>query len=303
MNTKQKAVVIVFPPTAAAPVAPTCTITCTQTSPSSALTFNMTFTFSASVTGFEVGDITAAITGGTVALSNFAGTGTTYTCDLVPSKAGTMTVNVAAGVCVDGAGTSNAAATQFSMVTTLLVYDSFTGTDGTALASHSPEKGGAWTVANGAPEIATNKLKSTSTAGVRAVHDVGYADVVIESDLLKYANYVGLLFRYQDENNYWYVWVNSDGTNAVFITEMASGTPTNKASTVNIGIVDGDNLHFKITLSGSSISLVISGDRTGSVSYSSSSGASATKHGVRMVAASPYNMRIDNHTIVVNGNP
>lgn len=66
-------------------------------------------TFSESVTGFLVGDIT--ISGGS--LANFAGSGANYTVDWT-LPAGAATMDIAAGVCVDGAGNGNAAATQYN---------------------------------------------------------------------------------------------------------------------------------------------------------------------------------------------
>jgi hypothetical protein len=106
---------------------PTCTITCAQSSPTAISPLNMTFTFSEIVTGFEIGDITAAITGGTVTKSNFAGSGTTYTCDLAPSVTGSMTADVAEGVAQDAAGNTNTVATQFTIAITANVL-AFNGT-------------------------------------------------------------------------------------------------------------------------------------------------------------------------------
>ncbi|MBG8554970.1 Ig-like domain-containing protein [Hymenobacter guriensis] len=73
-----------------------------------------TVTFSESVTGFVQGDLT--VSGGTV--SNFSGSGTTYTFSLIPSGNGTKTVNVPATVAQDAAGNLNTAATQYSLTYT-----------------------------------------------------------------------------------------------------------------------------------------------------------------------------------------
>jgi hypothetical protein len=103
---------------------PTVTITCAQTSPTATTPLNFTFTFSESVAGFAVGDITVGGVGGTK--SNFAGTGGVYTCDIAPTSGGAMTVDVAQGVCQDSAGNTNTAATQFSITyapTYAVVFD------------------------------------------------------------------------------------------------------------------------------------------------------------------------------------
>ncbi|WP_421978791.1 Ig-like domain-containing protein [Roseivirga seohaensis] len=89
---------------------PSVTITSASTSPNSGA-FDITVTFSESVTGFVVGDLTVA--NGMV--SNFAGTGTTYTATITPSADGAVTVDVAAGVAQDAASNTNTVATQLSI--------------------------------------------------------------------------------------------------------------------------------------------------------------------------------------------
>ena len=73
----------------------------------------MTATFSGCYR-FRLTDVTVS-----GAKSNFAGSGTTYTFDLTPSGDGTITVDIAASVAVDTAG-SNDAATQFQPFVRLL---------------------------------------------------------------------------------------------------------------------------------------------------------------------------------------
>jgi len=67
-------------------------------------TFDVTFTFSESVSDFVVGDIT--VTNGTA--GSFSGSGTTYTAKITPTAAGTVTVSLLAGVATgDSSGTQN----------------------------------------------------------------------------------------------------------------------------------------------------------------------------------------------------
>ena len=71
----------------------------------SSTTLSYTATFSESTSNFVVGDITVTGTanGGSPAASNFAGSGTTYTFDVVQgSSDGTVSVSIAAGVATDG---------------------------------------------------------------------------------------------------------------------------------------------------------------------------------------------------------
>ena len=74
---------------------------------------HLTFTLSEAATNFTVDDI--SVTGGT--LSNFAGSGTTYTADFTPSPKSTTpaTVDVAADTFTDAAGNDNDAAAHLIM--------------------------------------------------------------------------------------------------------------------------------------------------------------------------------------------
>ncbi len=91
---------------------PTATITSTAPSITSLSSIPVTVTFNTAVTGFEAEDV--VVTNGTV--SNFSGSGTTYTFNLIPATEGTITVNIAAGVAQDAASNLNIAATQFSII-------------------------------------------------------------------------------------------------------------------------------------------------------------------------------------------
>ena len=79
---------------------------------SSDATLSLTFTSTASTTDFDVADIT--VTNG--ALSNFSGSGTTYTATFTPSGDGACTINVASSTFTDAAGNNNTAADEFNWV-------------------------------------------------------------------------------------------------------------------------------------------------------------------------------------------
>ena len=90
-------------------VDPTVTISgpsATQTGP-----FEVTITFSEAVTGFEQADVTV----GNGAATALSGSGASYTATITPSAAGTVTVDVAAGVAQDQVGRDNTAAGQYSV--------------------------------------------------------------------------------------------------------------------------------------------------------------------------------------------
>lgn len=108
--------------------APTVTITSTESSPTAVSPIPMAFALSESSVDFAIGSIT--VTNGTA--SNFAGSGTSYTCDVTPDGDAPVYVDVAAGAFHDAAGNGNTAATQFEIgIIVTLTYqpDNTTGLD------------------------------------------------------------------------------------------------------------------------------------------------------------------------------
>ena len=73
--------------------------------------FDVTFTFSESVTGFEQGDVTV----GNGSVTAFSGSGLSYTATIAPADAGTVTVDVAAHVATDATGNPNLPASRYSV--------------------------------------------------------------------------------------------------------------------------------------------------------------------------------------------
>ena len=72
--------------------------------------YEVTITFSESVTGFEQGDVTV----GNASASAFSGSGASYSITITPSASGAVTVDVAANVATDSEGNGNSAATRYS---------------------------------------------------------------------------------------------------------------------------------------------------------------------------------------------
>ena len=81
----------------------TCGDTISTSSSGDTITFSYTTAFSTSTSDFTIGDIT--VSGGTV--SNFDGSGTTYTFDVVVTKSTTVTVSIAASVATNTAAAEN----------------------------------------------------------------------------------------------------------------------------------------------------------------------------------------------------
>jgi len=93
--------------------APTMTITAAEVNDgdsSADTSLSITFTASQSTTNFAAGDV--VVSGGT--LSNFSGSGTTYTATFTPSAEGATTIDVSANTFTNAFSTNNTAATQFN---------------------------------------------------------------------------------------------------------------------------------------------------------------------------------------------
>ncbi len=91
---------------------PTVTLSSGESDPTNTSPFDVTVSFSESVSGFTDSDV--AVGNGSVA--GVSGSGDTYTVSVAPSGDGTVTVDVPAGVAQDSGGAGNEAATQFSLV-------------------------------------------------------------------------------------------------------------------------------------------------------------------------------------------
>ncbi|HCC06988.1 MAG TPA: hypothetical protein DEP72_02305 [Clostridiales bacterium] len=89
-------------------IAPTCTITADVADINNATNITYTFTFSESVNGFNVEDIT--VTKGTKGI--FGGSGNSYTLIVSYVEDGEQMVNIAGSVCTDSAGNNNASASK-----------------------------------------------------------------------------------------------------------------------------------------------------------------------------------------------
>ena len=90
------------------------TVTITEVPATSMAAFTATFTFSEVVTGFAVGDI--VVGNGTASAFMETTAGTVFTALITPAAAGTVTVDVAAGVAVDEADNGNTAAAQATSI-------------------------------------------------------------------------------------------------------------------------------------------------------------------------------------------
>lgn len=172
---------------------PTCTITSTA-SGVVAGAFTCTFTFSEDVTGFALGDITVSANAGAGTFATVSAS--VYTAVITPTSTGTVTVDVAEGVCQDGAGNTNTAATQFSI--TAIAYsllDNFTTDDAAPLTTPRTCEpgpgtlvavdGNGWDISSGVLQAinagVTNKITSGATYTLAEGLAVGLGSVGLKS--------------------------------------------------------------------------------------------------------------------------
>jgi len=170
----------------------------------------------------------------------------------------------------------------------ILASDTFTDINGTALNAHTMDIGTGWTHQNGTFQVQSNHCEVNSIAADPssiATTDVSAADLTIEGnvtfDITDASNYSagGLIFRYVDNNNLWFIGVDPQ-LNTLQIFERTTGTWTlrdGSTPTVNNGI----EYALKVTTSGN----VITGwlDDANVVTYTSASHNTATLHGLRGV--------------------
>lgn len=175
-----------------------------------------------------------------------------------------------------------------SNVTTYL-YDTFTGTDGTSLPSHTMNVGGGWTARqNGLCgsvsqfTIQSNKAQPPLAILGLVTADATVSDYVVSLDLSvpNQNNYLGgIAFRWVDCANYWAAFIERDaaGTPYMAIMESNGGTRSYRA-TVNVTGATNTTLNIKVTLSGNSIVALAGTGET--CNYTSSSFATSTQVGV-----------------------
>ena len=100
----------------------------------------------------------------------------------------------------------------------LLSYlqDLFTGSNGTAIQSHTMDVGPGWTVLSGSGAIQSNKLQSATSATVMKIYSTGlYSDGAVSVDVTIPASgalFAGLFLRVSDANTAYVVAYQNDGS-------------------------------------------------------------------------------------------
>jgi hypothetical protein len=109
-----------------------------SSSAGSSITFSYTATFSTSTSDFTIGDITVTGTAddGSPVASNFAGSGTTYTFDVVVSSSGTVIVSIAADTATNTAGNGNSVSNTCTLTADIPVVTSSSSSPTTHCSRH-----------------------------------------------------------------------------------------------------------------------------------------------------------------------
>jgi hypothetical protein len=265
----------------------------------------VTFTFSETVTGFAVGDITV----GNGTAGNFAGSGKTYTADITPAAGGAVTVDVAAGVCVDLAGNPNTAATQFSVTSYVVkINDSFSGADGTELSLHtiSPTNtpSAVWTnivTAGGRYlEIRTNTCRSTASNDGYYGLNAGASDVIFDITVKPATdtNIVSVFIRMDNltvgsaQNNGWAI---QFGNGKVELYERSGASPGTLADTKNMTTTGGTAYAIRAVMVGTSIVITVNGANT--LTTTSAAHQASTNFGMRLLSSGSTASIVDDFKI------
>src|SRR5438128_157101 len=139
--------------------------------------------------------------------------------------------------------------------------DTFTGTDGTNLESHSGETGATWTVHpsfTGSAKLLTNRVHTNGA--LRAYYASGVpasADYDVESVMFinSHVNASGPCGRMSTSVDTCYTArLGTDGTNTLAqLAKVVAGTVTNLGSSFNTGVADGGSVTVRLQMQGSTI--------------------------------------------------
>lgn len=183
---------------------------------------------------------------------------------------------------------------------TLLLQDTFTGTNNDALTSHTMNVGSGWTsVGVNSFQIQSNKAERTgSVSGADKVHaDAGQADVMLTVDATAASGstlIIEVILRYVNTTNYWYYYaLNSLGTS---LNEVTANVDTQRA-TGSLTLVDGQTYAMRVDCNGDTITGYIDGVQKGTYA-SATSHNTATKFGIAAESSTAsYDPKYDNFEV------
>lgn len=174
----------------------------------------------------------------------------------------------------------------------ILIEDSFTDSDGTALSAHTiaPTNIPAtiWTIISGTWVINSNKAQKTATDATHemATVDAGVSDCLCEQNLtLPASGYGATGYRISNATNGWLYQLDITG-DIVALFEQNAGTYTQRASQGGVVLTGGATYAIAATLNGASITITIDGGN--SINYASAThNQTTTKHGLWAYSTTP----------------
>lgn len=150
----------------------------------------------------------------------------------------------------------------------VLIYDTFTGANGTALTAHAPDintPGGAWVQINGTWTIQSNRASVAGDGNVRIAAGVSNYSLSVIAVAVSATSAAGLTGRVQDSSNLWAIQI-VNSTNVFRIAEVNGGVTTVRATT-SVTISDGVSYTMAGTFNGATITATLDG--ANSLSYGS----------------------------------
>lgn len=166
------------------------------------------------------------------------------------------------------------------------VYDNFTGTNDTSLASRNPPvrlNSNSWTVPQGSYAINNNRLEARFPSSGQAVatFDTGFPDaemkMVIRLPATGTGRVAGFTFRYTSNSDRWSAVIAQDNSE-LRIIETTGGTSTTRKF-LAVSPQSGVDYNARLLLQGDRITFSVDG--LGSIDYESSVGNTRTRHGLR----------------------
>lgn len=193
---------------------------------------------------------------------------------------------------VDGFGIPDPSSHTYDAIMDLGYCDLFTeGSPPVALSSHTMDVGsGTWSNTNF--DVVTGNVAECSTAG-ETTFDCSESDPIITCAVTIHATKTdtgGIVYRYTDSSNYWYVEVDS-GSNLLSIIENNTGTPTTRAST-SYTFNASTTYHLTINVYGDSMQTVaVNGSHA--LSYSTTNTFNETVTNVGLKDTATVNLQFD----------
>ncbi len=189
------------------------------------------------------------------------------------------------------------------MSVTTLISDTFTDAANTALTSHTMNTGSGWT-----NSVGTWKINGSNQAILNAdggdhqdviVCDPGQADVVISCDVHLAATTadVGLVFNWQDANNYWLFSGGLSGTWHMY--KRIAGTYTEITTSGGVGFATANTSYaLKVYVKGDTVVLWVDGAFIWKSIIASRPLNTATKTGIRVFGSSDLGSTFDNFQVL-----